>query len=711
MVSNATKLTIAIGSGSAATTVDVTGTSSYTVSPTSGTTYTLTAANAAGLTTAAQVTVQVEDVCLITSFTANPATIASGHSTTLTDEETGVCTKVIVTGEGVLSSEQGTTIVVPASTTTYTLTGNNDTGATATAALTVHVTPSVFYFTASSPSVGVSGNSVTLSWQTGAATSLSLAATSGGSTTTTNVSGTTSLTVTPNVTTTYVLTASSNEGSTSSLPVTVTKTTALTDITSFLAYQTSTVTTSTSAVASTYSGGTVYLIPVFAAGDTATIKDAAGNSYCTSAVTSGTACAVRPTATTTYALTVTNPAYKQSQSQTLRVVVGDITAFSGVGNVMYSNSTFSDGGAAYAQFEVPRSLATDSAGNVYFADSSACVVEKLDTGGNATRAAGIANDCATGSGPNLYPVDGNALTQATFGTNLDGGLAIDPAGDIFVGDENAGEIRKISAGVVSTPAGSPYLGNTYVDGVGSAAGFGNGITGVALDSLGELIVADGPIRVMDGTGKVTTLAGDPTFWLQPIDGTGRTGNGANTALVAASGIAIDTSIDTIYLAAGTSIRVMTPDKSTATAACPGAACWTWTVTTWINPSGTAGYVDGPAATAKFESLSGIARASDGTLFVADWSPSGSGIQGGYSSYIRRITPSGVVDTIAGNGSACAFGKNYSYSTMCTLPNSSTSSPEPLPGVVFGAQGIAVDPTQNRLFFDVSDVTSIYTLPY
>jgi hypothetical protein len=278
------------------------------------------------------------------------------------------------------------------------------------------------------------------------------------------------------------------------------------------------------------------------------------------------------------------------------------------------------------------------------------------------------------------------------------GIAIDSSGNIYLADEYDCEIRKISAGVVSTPAGSNNR-ITDVDGPGSTAGFACGLTGysirdVALDSLGELIVAEGrTMRVMDSGGTVTTLAGDPIS-SNLTDGTGKTGSGTNTALFkSVRAIAVDTSTDTIYLVDDYTIRTMTPDKSAGT----GAATWSWTIRTWINPSDTPGHVDGAATIAELGSPAGIARAADGTLFVAD---------GGYAgdSYIRRITSSGVVDSIAGNGSACSIG------TMCSLPNSSNPAPDPLPGVVF-SNTIAVDPTSNRFFFTVGDVTSVYTMPY
>ena len=671
-VSNATTLSI---NGTT-----VTGTS-LTVSPTTTTTYTLTATNAVGNGVTASTDVVVEYAPSVTSFSATPSQIVSGHGTTL-NWSVDNNTTLTINGNSVGGTFE---VVSPASTTTYTLAAANDVGQNATAQVTVTVLPGIFNFTTSQPNVGVDGLGATLNWTVDAATSLSLASTpAGGGTTTTNVSGTTSLTVHPTTKTVYVLTATNISGSTTSLPVTVTATTSLDDISSFLA----------SPTASTSSGTSINVTAIFATGDTAAIKDDHGNTIASS-VSSGVPVPVSPSTTTTYTLTVTNPSLPLAspETRTLRVIVGDITDFSGVGNLfVFGDTTFSDGSAAAAEFEWPGALTTDSTGYVYFVDQMACLIEELDPSGNATRVAGMANNCNNGT-----PVDGNALTTATFGPYMRG-VAAESSGNVYVGDEYDCEIRKISGGVVSTPAGNNNR-ITDVDGPGSTAGFACGLTGysitdLALDSKGELIVAEGrTIRVMDSSGTVTTLAGDP---ISPnlTDGTGKTGSGANTALFEfVKGIAIDTSTDTIYLVDDNTIRTMTPNKSTGT----GAATWTWTIRTWANPSDTAGHADGAAVTAQLDSPAGIARATDGTLFVTD---------GGYTgnSYIRRITPSGVVDSIAGNGSTCNPG------TMCTLPNSSNPAPDLLPGVVF-SNTIVVDPTSNRFFFNVGDVTSVYTMPF
>ncbi len=179
---------------------------------------------------------------------------------------------------------------------------------------------------------------------------------------------------------------------------------------------------------------------------------------------------------------------------------------------------------------------------------------------------------------------------------------------------------------VSTFAGSTTSGN--VNGTGTAARF-DGPIGVAVDSSGNLYVADSTnneIRLITPAGAVTTLAGTHTAGY--IDNT--TGNLAEFNYP--TGVAVDSS-GTIYVADfyNNRIRKIVCTSLTAT------AC---TVSTLAGQS-TAGSADGTGALAQFNEPSGVAVDSSGNVYVADSA----------NNEIRKITPAGVVTTIAGSTTA------------------------------------------------------------
>lgn len=129
-VTGATSLSIDNAVGS------VTGLTSTPVTPAATTTYTLTATNAAGSVTATA-QVSVTNKPMIASFAATPPTINPGQSSTLSWSVTGATSLSIDNGVGSVTG-QSSTPVMPAATTTYTLTASNGTdNATATTTVTV----------------------------------------------------------------------------------------------------------------------------------------------------------------------------------------------------------------------------------------------------------------------------------------------------------------------------------------------------------------------------------------------------------------------------------------------------------------------------------------------------------------------------------------------------------------------------------------------
>src|SRR6185369_3378207 len=155
-------------------------------------------------------------------------------------------------------------------------------------------------------------------------------------------------------------------------------------------------------------------------------------------------------------------------------------------------------------FNNPLAVAVDSAGNVYVADAGNNEIRKVTAAGVVTTLAGLA-----GSGGIADGTGRDARFEHPTG------VAVDSAGNVYVADEWNFTIRKITpAGVMTTLAGTARQAGSG-DGIGSAARFGfptlcncptRGPTGVAVDSIGTVYVADAPnstIRKMTPTGAVT----------------------------------------------------------------------------------------------------------------------------------------------------------------------------------------------------------------
>jgi hypothetical protein len=271
----------------------VTSGTAVSVSPTATTTYTLTVTPTSGTAVTQTVTVTVSPTPVISVFSATPATIASGSSSSLLATFTSG-TGMITPGN--LAVTSGTAVSVsPTATTTYTLTVTPTTGTAVTQTVTVTVspTPAISVFSAT-PSTIASGSSssllATFTGGTGVVTPGNLAVTSG-----------TAVSVSPTATTTYTLTIIPTTGT--RVTQTVTVTVGPTPVISIFSATPATITSgSSSSLLATFTGGAGVITP--------------GNLV----VTSGAAVSVSPTATTVYTLTVT-PTTGTAVTQTATVTV------------------------------------------------------------------------------------------------------------------------------------------------------------------------------------------------------------------------------------------------------------------------------------------------------------------------------------------------------------------------------------------------------
>jgi hypothetical protein len=271
-----------------------------------------------------------------------------------------------------------------------------------------------------------------------------------------------------------------------------------------------------------------------------------------------------------------------------------------------------DATGAAARFNFPSGVATDSAGNVYVADSRNHTIRKITPAGVVSTLAGSAGSAGS--------ADGGVVARFSF----PGGVATDGGGNVYVADSRNHTIRKITlAGVVTTLAGTAGASGS-TDATGAAARF-NFPSGVATDSAGNVYVADSrnhTIRKITPAGVVTTLAGTAGA----SGSTDATGAAARFNLP--SGAATD-SAGNVYVADtyNYTIRKITPAG---------------VVTTLAGTAGASGSTDATGAAARFNYPFGVATDSAGNVYVGDSS----------NHTIRKITPAGVVSTLAGSaGSA------------------------------------------------------------
>lgn len=352
-----------------------------------------------------------------------------------------------------------------------------------------------------------------------------------------------------------------------------------------------------------------------------------------------------------------------TRNSTLRKITpsGAVTTLAG----MAGSEGSVDGTGSEARFSWPGGVAVDAGGNVYVADTRR--IRKVTPEGVVTALAGSpvqGTQDGTGSGAqflgpgaltlggdgNLYASDGSIrrITLAGEVTTLAGnafmpgyadgtgydvlfngaaGVAADDLGVVYVADSKNCVIRKVtSAGVATTFAGMA-ANPGRADGLGDDARF-DGPSGMTMDSAGNLYVSDtgnNTIRKVTPAGLVSTFAGEPVRI-----GSHKDGPGAEARFDGVAGTAVD-GAGNVYVAEphGRTIRKVSPEGFVSTLA------GKYELDGYGNPVG--GFKDGPAAEARFHWPYGLAVDAATNLCVSD----------AYNNAIRKITPDGVVSTVAG----------------------------------------------------------------
>ncbi len=200
------------------------------------------------------------------------------------------------------------------------------------------------------------------------------------------------------------------------------------------------------------------------------------------------------------------PSLLQAQSVTL---APPITTVAGTGTAGTTTGTDGDGGAATAaNLSAPAGVAVDGAGNLYIADSGDNRVRKVTVAGVISTVAGSGTvGTATGT-------DGDGAAATAANLNHPTAVAVDGSGNLYIADSGNNRIRRVNTlGVISTVAGNGNVGTTTgADGDGGAATAANLNTpnGIAIDAAGNLYIGDSGhnrIRQVNTIGNITTVAG------------------------------------------------------------------------------------------------------------------------------------------------------------------------------------------------------------
>jgi len=211
---------------------------------------------------------------------------------------------------------------------------------------------------------------------------------------------------------------------------------------------------------------------------------------------------------------------------------GIITDVVGSGESGFSGD---NGPATQATLKVPAGITFDKAGNLYICDRENHRVRKVNTKGIITTVAG--NGTAGFSG------DNGPATKAQL--NLPSGLVVDSKGNLYISDRSNNRIRVVDTqGIIRTFAGTGDDGY-HGDNMPALKATLDRPFGLAMDKKGNLYIADrgnNRIRKIDGSGMITTVAGDGGFYF-----IGDNGPAYRASIAGPTGVAVDDS-GNIYIA-------------------------------------------------------------------------------------------------------------------------------------------------------------------
>ena len=184
---------------------------------------------------------------------------------------------------------------------------------------------------------------------------------------------------------------------------------------------------------------------------------------------------------------------------------GIITTVAGTGSAGFSGN---NGPATSAMLNGPTSVAVDGAGNIFFSDTGNLVVRRIDA---------ITHNITTvaGNGSSCFPTksacgDGGAATSANLTWPLT--VAVDANDNLYIADYFSFKIRKVSGAtqIISTVAGTGTAGKAGDGGLATKANLDHP-SSVALDGAGNIFISDqynNKIRKVDASGTIHTYMGN-----------------------------------------------------------------------------------------------------------------------------------------------------------------------------------------------------------
>ena len=264
-----------------------------------------------------------------------------------------------------------------------------------------------------------------------------------------------------------------------------------------------------------------------------------------------------------------------------------------------------------------------------------------------------------GNGGSGFSGDGGNATSAQI--NGPGGVGVDAQGNVYIADGGNARIREVNtSGTITTVAGNGSGGYSGDGGAATSAQIYQP-SAVVADANGNIYIADAGndvVREVNTSGIITTVAGNGS--------TGYSGDGGaatSAELHGVYGVAVDAS-GNIYIPDFYNNRIRKVNTSG--------------IITTVAGTGTAGYSgDGGSATsAEIWNPVSIAVDASGNIYFADRS----------NNVVRKVNTSGIISTVAGNGSAGYSGDG----------GSATSAQ------IWGPQGLTVDAYGNIYIGDNSN---------